>query len=127
MRFYAANLSRKRRSEPALACGDAIRQLAALGGTLATTIFVVVALAFSRSMLQHLYSLDLAFIGFVIALSALFTYLANRAFSEYSETPQVADAYRSSGTIRMANILYVVVPLLWVCLIGVVLRVLDPP
>ncbi len=125
--LYAANLSRKRRNEPTKACQDAIMQMAALGGAVTATAYVIAGLTMSRKLLRHLYLVDATFLVTVGGISALLGILAKRAFDAYRETPEAADPYRSKNTIRFTNVLYVLIPIAWSWMVGLALRVLGPP
>jgi len=127
LRFYAANLSRSRRSEPIYACRDAITQLSALTGTTIVIVFSVVSLFVSRNWLHHLYTKDWQFWVILLTPGVGFGVWANRTFSRFSATPKAADRYRSRGAVSLINTFYLIVPLVLAVLLGLLLRRLDPP
>jgi hypothetical protein len=125
LRFYAANLSRTRRNDPQRACADAIRQIAALGGIVSTTVYIVVGVLVSRALLRHMYAADSVYLLVSGGLGGLFGFWISRPFRAYMETPEAAAPYSSRSAIRVVNILYIAVPIAWVWLIGLGLRLLD--
>jgi hypothetical protein len=127
LRFYAANLSRSRRSEPVSACRDAITQLSALTGTAIVIVFASASLIVSPNWLRHLYAKDWQFWVILLTPGVGFAFWANRAFSRFSATPQAADRYRSRGAVWVTNTLYLTVPLLLAVFLGLLLRFLDAP
>jgi len=125
LRFYAANLSRTRRNDPQRACSDAMLQIAAIGGIVSTTVYVVVGVLVSRALLRHMYAADSEYLLVSGALGGLFGFWISRPFRAYKERPEAAAPYSSQSAIRVVNILYIAVPIAWVWLIGLALRLLD--
>jgi hypothetical protein len=127
LRFYAANLSRTSRNDPQRACGDAILQMAAVGGLVSTTVYILAGLLISRALLRHMYAVDPVFLIVSGGLGALVGLWASRSFRAYKESPEAATPYSSRSAIRLLNVLYVALPIAWAWLIGLALRVLDRP
>jgi len=126
LRFYAANLTRSRRGEPAQACRDAINQLSAVAGLMIIILIIAVALIVSPSWLQHMYDKDAEFLVILLAPGIAFAIWTKRAFWKFSETPESADGYKSPSAVRLTNMLYFAVPLALLLLVGVALRIFDP-
>ena len=125
LRFYAANLSRTRRNDPQRACRDAMLQIAAIGGIVSTTVYVVVGVLVSRALLRHIYAADSVYLLVSGGLGGLFGFWISRHFRAYEERPEAAAPYSSRLAIRIVNVLYIAVPIAWVWLIGLGLRLLD--
>ena len=126
LRFYAANLTRRRRAEPATACRDAITQLGVVGCLVILICTAMTVWRVARYGLQHLYDPDGLFVGVVIVPAVAFMLWANRAFSKYADRPHAADPYTSPSAVRLTNILYIAIPLSGVVLLGVTLRLVEP-
>jgi hypothetical protein len=125
--MYGANLSRGRRSDPIRACGDAIVQMAALGGALVTSLYVFIGLLVSKTLLLHMYAVDPFFLIVVGGLGASFGLWIRYKFRKYRDRPEAADSYRSKSAVRAINVLYIAVPIAWAWLIGFALQILDRP
>jgi len=63
LRFYAANLMRRRRAEPAYAYRDAVTQLGVVGCLVILICTAMTALLVARNWPQHLYDPDGWFVG----------------------------------------------------------------
>ena len=122
LRLYARALSRDRRNAPAEACSDAIMQTAMFATPLiGAPLLLVTALAWPTSI-RHLEALDATFISAAVLLAALVTYPIYRQFRTYALTPSAADTYRAPDICRRTRILFVSVPVLAICLTGILLR-----
>jgi hypothetical protein len=125
LRFYAANLSRTRRNDPQRACGDAILQMAAVGGVGSTSIYIIAGLVISKALLRHMYAVDPVYLIVSGGFGALMGLFASRSFRRYKEMPEAAGPYRSRSAVRVLNVLYVAIPIAWAWLIGLALHFLD--
>jgi hypothetical protein len=125
LRFYAANLSRSRRSGAGDACRDAITQLGAIAGVAILVIMATAASIVSPGWLRHLYDKDAEFIVIAIIPAIAFAIWSNRTFSKFSETPQLADRYKSPSSVRLTNVLYVALPVVLILLLALILKALD--
>jgi len=126
LRFYAANLTRSRRAEPASACRDAITQLGAVAGTAIVIAIATASLLVSPNWLHHLYAKDGQFIVVLLIPAVAFAIWSNRTFSKFSEMPQAADRYKSRSAVQLTNALYIVIPLALILLLALILRILEP-
>ena len=125
LRFYAANLSRKRRNDPPSACLDAVLQLSAVGGLVSTTLYIVAGLLLSRSLLDHMYAVDRVYLAVSGVCGGMVGFLLSHPFRAYKQKPEAARPYSSTTAIRVLNVLYVAIPIAWAWAIGLALRILD--
>lgn len=125
LRFYTANLNRSRRGEPVNACRDAITQLGAVAGVAILIVMGGVALIVSPGWLRHLYDKDTEFLVILLFPAIALAIWSNRTFSGFSETPAMADRYRSPSAVRVTNVMYVAIPVVLIVLFAFLLRALD--
>lgn len=126
LRLYGRALTRSRRNKPDTACGDAIMQTSMFLSPIVLSVFWAITAFALPSFAVHLRLLDDTFVGITVCMVVAITYLLSLKFKKYAGTPQLADAYRGSETRRMTRILLIALPILWVVLIGAVLRVFRP-
>lgn len=122
LRLYAANLSRNRRNDPSTACSDAIRQLAALGGIVSTTVYVAIGIAIARPLLRHMYAVDWAFLATAAGAGGVVGLWGSWKFRSFKDNPAAAAPYRSRASVRTINVLYIAVPVAWAWILGLTLR-----
>lgn len=126
LRLYGRTLTRPRRNDPDAACSDAIMQTSMFLSPLILSVFWAIAAFALPSFAVHLKRLDDTFVGVTVGMVVAITYLIGLKFKKYAGTPQLADAYRGSAARRITRILLITLPILWVVLIGVALRVFRP-
>lgn len=126
LRLYAANLSRGSRNDPPRACGDAILQLAAVGGIVSTTVYIAVGIALAAPLLRHMYAVDWTFLVIAAVAGGVVGLWGWWKFRRYKDDPSAAAPYRSQKSVRMINILYYAVPIAWAWILGLALRFLGP-
>lgn len=126
LRLYAANLSRNRRNDPATACADAILQLGALGGIVSTTVYIAIGVVFASPLLRHMYAVDWTFLVIAAGAGGVVGLWGWWKFRGYKDNPGAAAPYRSRGSVRAMNILYIAVPIAWAWLLGLALRFFGP-
>jgi hypothetical protein len=126
LRFYAANLSRAKRSDPRTACSDAILQLAAVGGIVSTTVYIAIGVVLASPLLRHMYAVDGTFLAIAGGAGGVAGLLLSWRFRGYKDNPGAAAPYRSRASVRTISVLYVAVPIAWAWLLGLALRFLGP-
>ena len=124
-RLYARNLERSSRAEPDAAYSDALAQTGTFVG-----IFVISTVWFITGLFWHAYYSfllhDPRYFLASFAFSALVVYPMIKRCKQYELTPQVVDPYRSSKSVWLTRILFMVMPVLWICLGGFALHELKP-
>jgi hypothetical protein len=126
LRLYAANLCRSSRNDPPTACGDAILQLAALGGIVSTTVYIAIGVLVASPLLRHMYAVDWTFLVIAAGAGSIVGFWGWWMFRGYKDDPAAAAPYRSRGAVRIINILYIAVPIAWAWLLGLALRFFGP-
>lgn len=122
LRLYAANLSRNRRNNPSTSCSDAIRQLAALGGIVSTTVYVAIGIAIAPPLLRHMYLVDWAFLATAAGAGGAVGLWGWWRFRDFKNNPAAAAPYSSRASVRTINVLYLAVPIAWAWILGLTLR-----
>lgn len=122
LRLYAANLSRNHRNDPSTACSDAIRQLAALGGIVSTTVYLAIGIVIAPPLLRHMYVLDWTFLATAAGAGGVVGLWGWWMFRGFKENPAAAAPYGSRASVRTINVLYIAVPVAWAWILGLALR-----
>jgi uncharacterized membrane protein YeaQ/YmgE (transglycosylase-associated protein family) len=125
LRFYAANLSRSRRNDPPTACADAILQMGAVGGCVSTTVYMAVGALLAPPLLAHLHAEDWIYLVIAAGAGGAVGLWAWWRFRGYRNDPAAAAPYGSRASVRMINILYIVVPIAWAWALGLASRFLG--
>jgi flagellar motor component MotA len=96
--------------------------MAAVGGVVSTTMYIIVGLTISKALLRHMYAVNPLFLVVTGGSGALVGLCATRSFRRYNEMPEAAGPYRSRSAVRLLNILYVAISVAWAWLMGGELR-----
>jgi len=94
-------------------------------GLLSVTAYIIVGALFAKTLLAHLYALDGIFIGTVGVSSAALALWAWLSFRRFQYEPEASRIYGGKVSVRVVNVLYVVVPLVWLLVLGLMLQWLD--
>ena len=122
LRLYAANLSRNRRNDPSTACSDAVRQFAALGGMVSTTVYIAIGIALAPELLRHMYAVDWTFLATAAGAGGAAGLWGWWKFRGFKDNPTAAAPYRSRASVRAINVLYIAVPITWAWILGLTLH-----
>ena len=122
LRLYARNLERHRRREPEAACSDAIMQTGMFVSVPVVSTAWLVAVLIWPGFSRHVGALDATFLVPSIGLTLLITYWVSRQFRGYYLTPGVADKYRTGARVSITQITFILVPVLWVVVVGLALH-----
>jgi hypothetical protein len=74
---------------------------------------------------QHLAKFDGTLLVASIAGTLLISYWINRQFKKYASMPHAADEYRSPARRRVTQIVLMVLPIAWLCVVGIALRLMS--
>jgi hypothetical protein len=125
IRLYARNLERSNRADPDEAYSDALAQTGAFVG-----LFAISTVWFTTAFFWHAHystlSHDPRYFVASFAFSALVVYPMIKRCKQYELTPQIVDPYRSPKDVWLTRILFMVTPVLWICLWGFALHELRP-
>jgi hypothetical protein len=126
LRLYAGNLERSRRAAPETAHSDALAQTSMFVGSFVLgAFFVVAAVAWPRS-LYYLAHRDPRYFLVAFTCTALVIYPVIKRCKQYHFSPAVIDVYRSAKNRWLTQVLFVLIPLLWILAVGFGLRGLKP-
>jgi hypothetical protein len=118
LRLYAVNLGRRRRSSAGTAYSDT---MAIMGYVLVVPVFTLLLILVAVSGPGHLrvfFESKVLTFGSLFAVGIPLLYLINRHCREFVNTPDLADPYRSPRTRLISLAGVIIIPCVWVLIVG---------
>jgi hypothetical protein len=100
--------------------------MGAVGGCVSTVVYIAIGVVFASPLLRHMYAEDWTYLIVAGGAGGAVGLWAWWRFRGYKDKPAAAAAYGSVVSVRIINVLYIVVPIALAWAVGLALRFVGP-